>query len=81
MTMGRNLAAQGVLALALSIACTGIAAQEAEPLPATPEACTSIASDALRLACYDTALGRKAEDTATADALAEYASLAAREAR
>ena len=81
MTMGRNLPAQSVLALALSAACACAGAQEAQPLPATPEACTSIASDALRLACYDTALGRKATGPATADAMAEYASLAARDAR
>ncbi len=35
-------------------------AQEAEPAPATAEACLSVESDAARLACYDTALHRVA---------------------
>lgn len=69
------------LAITLATAAPVAASQEAQPAPATPEACVSIASDALRLACYDTALGRKAKDTATADAVAEYADLAARDAR
>lgn len=33
-------------------------AQEAEPEPATPEACISVESDAARLACYDAAVHR-----------------------
>lgn len=60
-----------LLALAPAIAL----AQEAAPQPATAQACTSISSDAARLACYDTALGRSAEDTQAAD----QAAVAARE--
>ena len=72
---------KSALAITLATAAPVAVSQEAQPAPATPEACVSIASDALRLACYDTALGRKAKDTATADAVAEYADLAARDAR
>jgi phospholipase A1 len=69
------------IALALIAATTAVQAQESTPAPATPEACMNIASDALRLACYDTALGRKAQSAATADATAAYASLLVRDAR
>ncbi|MCW4454052.1 phospholipase A [Flavobacterium sp. MXW15] len=44
--------------------------QEALPAPATPQACLAISSDSARLACYDAALGRTAEDTRSADAAA-----------
>lgn len=48
-------------------------AQEASPQPATAQACTSIASNAARLACYDRALGHTAEDTREADQAADQA--------
>lgn len=42
--------------------------------PSSPEACTAIAADAERLACYDAALRRQAPDTQRADAAAAAAS-------
>lgn len=65
--------------LLLALAATPLAAQaqEISATPASPAACTSISSDAMRLACYDRALGYTAADTAEADAAAE----AAREAQ
>ncbi|MFT3762740.1 MAG: phospholipase A [Pseudoxanthomonas sp.] len=56
-------------------------AQEAPTAPVSPEACTGIESDAQRLACYDAAMGRATRDAATADAVAAYAGLVARDAR
>ncbi|MFT4256787.1 MAG: phospholipase A [Pseudoxanthomonas sp.] len=56
-------------------------AQETVSAPASPAACTGIESDAQRLACYDAAMGRNAPDTATADAVADYAGQVARDAR
>ncbi len=41
--------------------------------PGSPEACTAIAVDAERLACYDTALQRQAPETQQADAAAAAA--------
>ena len=55
--------------LAVSAAAT---AQQA-PTPATPQACLAIETDATRLACYDAALGRSADDTEAADAAARQA--------
>ncbi len=46
-------------------------AQDMQPTPATPEACMALDSDALRLACYDTALERKAAADPVAAAMAE----------
>lgn len=57
--------------LALAVLSTPAWAQDAEPTPA--EACTSIAFDAERLACYDHALGRRPADTHAADADASAA--------
>ncbi|KRG46368.1 phospholipase [Stenotrophomonas panacihumi] len=65
------------LLLALAAAPLAAQAQETTASPASPSACTSISSDAMRLACYDRALGYTAADTAQADAAAE----AAREAQ
>jgi len=60
--------------LLLALAATPLAqAQEIAPEAATPAACTSISSNALRLACYDRVLGYTAADTAQADAAAEAA--------
>lgn len=42
--------------------------------PATAEACTAIAVDAERLACYDTAMGRAADSAKMADESAQRAS-------
>lgn len=51
----------------------GSAAQAQSYRPGTPEACTAIAADAERLACYDTALQRQAPRTQQADAAAAAA--------
>ncbi|MFD0738354.1 phospholipase A [Lysobacter koreensis] len=48
-------------------------AQQAGPDAATTEACVAITVDADRLACYDTALGRKASDPKAADSAAREA--------
>ncbi|GAE55188.1 hypothetical protein XPR_1823, partial [Xanthomonas arboricola pv. pruni MAFF 301420] len=48
-------------------------AQEIAPTPASPQACTSVTSDAARLACYDQALGYTPQLTAEADAAAQIA--------
>ncbi len=48
-------------------------AQEIAPQPASPQACTSVSSDAARLACYDKALGNTPQLTAEADAAAQLA--------
>jgi len=66
--------------LLLALAASPLAhAQEITAQPASPSACTSIASDAIRLACYDRALGYTAADTAQADAAAAAAREAKRE--
>ena len=44
-------------ALALACASLPLAAQEAAPTPASPEACALVDTDAARLACYDTRSG------------------------
>lgn len=59
------------LALALAMPLSALAQQA--PAPATPEACTAIAVDADRLACYDKALSRQAPDTRAADVAAKEA--------
>lgn len=61
-----------LLAAALALAATGAAAQ-ANPEPASIEACRAIGIDARRLACYDEAVGRKDEAAAIADAAADQA--------
>jgi phospholipase A1 len=64
------------------LATTAVAqAQQSNSAPATPEACIGIDSDAMRLACYDAALGRKPQNAAAADATAAYADLLAHDAR
>ena len=69
------------LAVSLSLCAAAAAAQEAPIAPASPEACVALASDAARLTCYDTALGRKATDTHAADAAASAAAEAKKEER
>ncbi|MFT3756293.1 MAG: phospholipase A [Pseudoxanthomonas sp.] len=56
-------------------------AQEIAPMPASASACTGIASDPQRLACYDAAMGRDTPDTDAADAAADNANLAAHDVR
>ncbi len=56
-------------------------AQEIAPEPASPQACTSIDSDAARLACYDKALGHTPQDTQAADAAAAAALAEHKDAR
>ena len=51
------------------------------PVPATPEACVAIETDATRLACYDQALGRSHSDTQAADAAAKQAAELAKQDR
>lgn len=51
-------------------ASTTARAQETLAVPASPQACLALSSDAVRLACYDRALGRTPEDTVAADAAA-----------
>ena len=51
----------------------GGAAQAQSYQPGSPQACTAIAADAERLACYDTALQRQAPETQQADAAAAAA--------
>lgn len=64
------------LLLALAAAPLAAHTQEIDPQPASPSACTSITSDAMRLACYDRALGYTPADTAQADAAADAAEAA-----
>ncbi len=52
----------------------GAAAPAQNYQPGSAEACTAIAADAERLACYDTALQRQAPETQQADAAAAAAS-------
>lgn len=70
-----------LVALPFALLAASAAAQEINPTPSSPQACVGLDSDALRLACYDAAFGRKAnaEATAKADATADYADLIARD--
>ncbi|MCL1633472.1 phospholipase A [Luteimonas sp. SX5] len=61
-------------AIGTVFALFGVAAHAQNYQPGSPEACTAIASDAERLACYDTALQRQAPETQQADAAAAAAS-------
>ena len=67
--------------IALASTCAPAFAQESLTVPATPQACFALDSDAARLACYDNALGRSAVDTRAADAAASAAQAARKEAR
>jgi len=58
------------LLLALSGVSTSVLAQESITTPASPQACFALETDAARLACYDSALGRNPTDTRAADAAA-----------
>lgn len=68
-----------LLVVAMTTACAA-AAQEA-PRSSGVEACVAVESDALRLACYDTALDRASRDPDAADAAAQQAEAQAREQR
>lgn len=57
--------------LALLAAAPAARSQEAAQRPVPAEACVALESDALRLACYDAALGRTGADTRAADAAAQ----------
>lgn len=73
---------RALLATALAVLASPAAlAQTAAPEAASPGACAGIESDVLRLACYDAAMGRAPVDTAQADAEAEQARQAQREAQ
>ncbi|HBK45304.1 MAG TPA: phospholipase [Xanthomonadaceae bacterium] len=68
--------------LLIALAAAPLAhAQEIAPRPASPQACTSITSNAARLACYDRALGYTPEDTRAADLAAEEARLSQKQAQ
>lgn len=60
-------------ALGLPALFGAVSAQAQSFQPGSPEACTAIAADAERLACYDTALRRNAPQTQHADAVAAAA--------
>ncbi|MCC4600925.1 phospholipase A [Xanthomonas melonis] len=65
--------------LLIALAAAPLAqAQEIAPQPASPQACTSVTSDAARLACYDQALGYTPQATQQADAAAQLAKQAAK---
>ncbi len=68
------------LVIGITFALSARAQESAPPAP-SPEACFSIESDAMRLACYDAALGRSATDTRKADEQALAARQAEAEAR
>ena len=69
------------LLLILSGASASALAQESMPTPASPQACFALETDATRLACYDSALGRTPTDTRAADAAAAAAQQARKEAK
>lgn len=69
------------LLLALSGVSTSVLAQESITTPASPQACFALETDAARLACYDSALGRNPTDTRAADAAAAAAQQARKEAK
>jgi phospholipase A1 len=77
----RPLSRTRLIALVPALAAVAAQAQEMLPQPASPSACTSIDTDALRLACYDRALGYTAADTANADAAALAAANAQKQAK
>ena len=68
-------------ALALATASLPVAAQEASPTPASPEACSQVSTDAARLACYDKLFRPTVETTQAADAAATAAKQERREER
>ncbi|TDB27764.1 phospholipase [Stenotrophomonas sp. ATCM1_4] len=65
----------------LASASASALAQESLTAPASPQACFALDSDAARLACYDSALGRSPADTRAADAAANAAQAARKEAK
>lgn len=71
------------LAVLLTLLATSAraGAQESITDPASPQACFALDSDALRLSCYDKALGRSPADTRAADAAALAAQQARKEAK
>lgn len=80
MTLPRSRSAL-FTAVALATASLPAIAQEAAPVPASPEACALVDTDAARLACYDTLFGRTPEVTQAADAAATVAKQERREER
>ncbi len=80
MTLPRSRSAL-FTAMALATASLPAVAQEAAPVPASPEACALVDTDAARLACYDTLFGRNPEVTQAADAAATAAKQERREER
>ena len=80
MTLPRSRSAL-FTAVALATASLPAIAQEAAPVPASPEACALVDTDAARLACYDTLFGRTPEVTQAADAAARVAKQERREER
>jgi phospholipase A1 len=78
----RSLALNPLLcALAGGLAATPVAAQEITSRPASADACLAIATDALRLACYDAVHGRTAQPTQRADEVARQAQQQVRQER
>lgn len=64
---------RSLLACAVAVSSSAMAQTALAQVPATPQACVAIETDAARLACYDQALGRTGSDTQAADAAAEQA--------
>lgn len=64
-----------------SMAAAPVAAQEITSRPASAEACRAIATDALRLACYDAVYGHVAQPTQQADEIARQAQAQVRQDR
>ena len=77
----RNTPLHYALLIALSGTSSSLLAQESIPESASPEACFALDFDAARLACYDKALGRSPADTRAADAAANAALMARKEAK
>lgn len=77
----QNRMLASAMLVALSGASTHALAQESLATPASPQACFALETDAARLACYDSALGRTSTDTRAADAAAAAAQQVRREAK
>lgn len=77
----RNTPLHLAVLLALLATSARAGAQESITDPASPQACFALDSDALRLSCYDKALGRSPADTRAADAAALAAQQARKEAK
>ncbi|MGH8052328.1 MAG: phospholipase A [Stenotrophomonas sp.] len=77
----RNTPLHYALLIALSGTSGSLLAQEFVAEAASPQACFALETDAARLACYDSALGRSTIDTRAADAAANAALMARKEAK